>query len=336
MQGNKMGNPRICKRCVLPESKPQIWLDNEGVCNLCLEHEQAKKDQAVRPLLETDFIKLLDRHKGKGRYDCLVMCSGGKDSTSALYYMKKRYHLNPLAFSFDHGFETEEALSNVRAAVDILGVDYLLYKSDYMREMFSLLLSSGSRAVLCHPCSIWYMGVAFEMAERFDIPIIIAGWTKGQSTRQEVMSKCGCNINSPEFARMAAETKAFLDQVRTNPKYKDFPKSMEEVLERSNKRHRAIVLSPHWFLPFDTGHNLRLIKKELGWKATTTSYPKGTTNCLLNFISVHNSMRHYGYTHYHVEMSKLIRENQLTREEALKEDWIMNLIDNHIFGYLRL
>ena len=28
-------------------------------------------------------------------------------------------------------------------------------------------------------------------------------------------------------------------------------------------------------------------------------------------------MKYFGYTHYHVEMSKLIREGLLTREEAL-------------------
>jgi len=30
-------------------------------------------------------------------------------------------------------------------------------------------------------------------------------------------------------------------------------------------------------------------------------------------------MKHYGYTHYHVEASKLIREGLLLREEALKQ-----------------
>jgi len=48
------------------------------------------------------------------------------------------------------------------------------------------------------------------------------------------------------------------------------------------------------------------------------SYPAHTTNCYLNFISVHNSMKYFGYTHYHVEMSKLIREGLLSREEAIK------------------
>ena len=54
----------------------------------------------------------------------------------------------------------------------------------------------------------------------------------------------------------------------------------------------------------------------MGWKAPTDT-DTNSTNCLLNFISVHNSMKHYGFTHYHVEMSKLIRRGLMTRAEAL-------------------
>ena len=47
--------------------------------------------------------------------DLRVIWSGGKDSTLALYHIKKRYGMTPLAFTFDHGFENEEALRNVRS-----------------------------------------------------------------------------------------------------------------------------------------------------------------------------------------------------------------------------
>jgi tRNA(Ile)-lysidine synthase TilS/MesJ len=186
---NKRDRP-ICKRCVLPESLPDIRLDPDGVCNICLEHEAAHQDYDAAPPLETDFTRIIEKHRGKHRYDCLVMCSGGKDSTSALYYMKKRYKMNPLAFTFDHGFETEDALANIHRAVEILDVDFLQYRSTYIRDMMSHLLKTGSRAVICHMCSIWYMDLTFRIAARFKIPIIIAGWTKGQSTSEE-------NENSP-------------------------------------------------------------------------------------------------------------------------------------------
>jgi len=307
----------ICKKCVLPECKPDIVFNEEGICNVCVEYKKA--EGAIEKPLETDFIKILNQHRGKGEYDCLVMCSGGKDSTASLYYMKKRYKMNPLAFTFDHGFETEDALENIHNAVDILGVDFLFFKTDFMKEMFARILATGSKAVICHLCSIWYMDLTFRMAAKFNIPIIIAGWTKGQSTKQPVMSRCGCSIHQSEFVSMAKASMEFLDKhVRTDPKYKDFPQSMEEVLSRAQKRHKSIVLSPHWFLPYGSDVYVELIKKELKWKLPRSSYPANSTNCYLNFLSVDQAMKYYGYTHYHVEMSKMIRDGLMSRDDALK------------------
>lgn len=308
---------RICSRCVLPHSPPNIVLDDSGVCNICREHEK-KSGAKQTPLLETDFINILNRHKGRGSYDCLVMCSGGKDSTAALYYMKKRYRRQVLAFTFDHGFETEEAVSNVRNAVEILGVDHLYFRSDHMKEMFTEIVRSGSNAVLCHVCSIWYMQVTFDIARRYDIPVIIAGWTRGQAASRDASAGYSYNSRQPEFAAMAAATRAFLDEyARRNPRYRDFPRSMDEAVARASKRHRCLVLSPHWFLPVDSDSYTALLEKELQWKMPSQSYPARSTNCMLNFLSVQNSMKHFGYTHYHVEMSKMIREGVLSREEAL-------------------
>lgn len=312
---------RICKRCVMPESPPDITFNEEGICNLCQAHDLEKEmtEKETKPL-ETDFLKIINKYKGKSKYDCLVMCSGGKDSTSSLYYMTKRYKLNPLAFTFDHGFETEEALDNVRNAVEILGIDFLFFKSEYMKDMFRRLLKSGSKAVLCHPCSIWYMDLAFDVAARYEIPMIVAGWTKGQSTKQGVMSKCGCNIHAIEFQAMAKATQEFLnEELPKMNKYKNFPTSMEEVQKRAKKRYKSIVVSPHWFLPYGPKEYVKMIKKELNWKPPKLSYPKGSTNCTLNFVSVYNSIKHYGYAHYHVEASKLIREGVISRDEALEE-----------------
>lgn len=63
---------------------------------------------------------------------------------------------------------------------------------------------------------------------------------------------------------------------------------------------------------------MQIIQENLGWQYPAQSYPRKSTNCALNFVSVHNSMRDYGYTHYHVEMSKLVREGVMSRDEALK------------------
>ncbi len=315
-----MEKRELCKKCVLPEAKPDIYLNDDGICNICVASHDKKTSTPSPTPLETDFIKIINKNRGKEKYDCLVMLSGGKDSTASLYYMVKRYKLRVLAFTFDHGFETEEALNNVKNAVKILGVDYMTFSSNYMKPMFSKILQSDSRVVICHPCSIWYMQLAFDVAARHKIPLIVAGWTKGQSVKNKVKPSDADGDHSIEFRQMAKETQEFLKtQLKDMPQYKNFPTSMEEVIKRARKKFKSIVISPHWFLPFGPETYVELIKKELQWETPTFSYPKGSTNCSLNFISAYNSVKHFGYTHYHVEASKLIRENVMSREDAMNE-----------------
>lgn len=310
---------KLCARCILPESPPEIIFDNDGICNICRDFEEHGQLEKKEKLQETDFVRMIQKHKkkAKGPYHCLVMLSGGKDSTSSLYYMKNRYGLNPLAFTFDHGFENHDAMENINKAVAKLGVDFLYFKTSYMNEMFSDIVNYHPQVVICHPCSLWYMSLSFEMAARYGIPMIIAGWTKGQYSQnaQDTGKNKGQNL---EFQKMSGETGAFLENYcKKNQKYKDFPKNMDEVIKKANKKHKAVVLSPHWFLPFGPEVYLKLIQEKLGWKPPKHSYPANSTNCHLNYLSVENSLCHYGYTHYHIEMSKLIRQGFLTRQEAL-------------------
>jgi hypothetical protein len=85
------------------------------------------------------------------------------------------------------------------------------------------------------------------------------------------------------------------------------------------KKSKIKVISPHWFLPYKPDEYINLIQSELKWKFPKHSYPNGSTNCSLNYLSVYYSLKNYGYTHYHVEVSKLIREGVILREEALEQ-----------------
>lgn len=320
-----MPERRMCQRCVISESPPDVFLDARGVCNVCLEWEQASQAQspASRPFLETDLTRLLARHRGRQKYDCLVMLSGGKDSTSALYTVVRKYRLNPLVFTFNHGFMPDEHLAIARRVVERLGVDWILLRSTFMREMFAEIVRSGSPTVICPVCSLWYMKTTYEVAARYDIPLILSGWTKGQTTTSNpnALTTCACNQTTREHQAMARATREFMERAtRTLPAYKGFPVNMEEVLKyaRNKLGSKAITLSPHWFLPTDSAEYVQTIRDELGWSCPERSYPRNTTNCELNFLSTYLAVRHHGYSHYHIEMSNLVRRRLMTREQALQ------------------
>lgn len=315
----------MCKRCVLPEAAPDIWMDDQGICNICHNYDREQQADVTdeRELLETDFLKILDKVRGKHEYDCLCMLSGGKDSTAALYYVKERYNLNPLVFTFNHGFVPDEHLESAEKTVSKLGVDYVYFQTNFMKDMFRKIVETKSKVVICPVCSLWYMLKTYEIAAMFDVPIIISGWTKGQTTggSRTVLSKCACDQDPDEFRSMSAATAEFMDKhVRTDPKYKDFPRSMEEVLKIAKKKYKskAMVLSPHWFVPEGPEEYVPVIQDKLGWDYPKRSYPKKSTNCDLNFLATKLAMKNYGYSVYHIEMSNMIRMGMTTRDEALK------------------
>lgn len=300
-----------CQKCILPEYRPDIRLDENGVCNICADFEKRKSLRSPKTWLESEFIKVLNKYPGKGKYNCLVMCSGGRDSTSALYFMKKRYKMNPLAFTFDHGFENEQALENIRKAVDILGVDWLYYKTDFMRDVFARIVSTNPDVPICHICSLWYLQLTYDWAARHKIPLIIAGWTKGQTAEN--------GESQTVFTSMSRATADFVENVlRRVPRYRKFPRDTREIIRAARKKFKSVIVSPHWYLKTEEDELTELLQKELKWKAPSLSYPKGSTNCLMNFVYVYLAMKRYGYTHYHVELSKLIRLGELSREEALR------------------
>ena len=85
---------RRCIRCHLPETYETIEFDASGVCNICLgaDHKQQEINWARRKRL---LDKLIEKHRGKNDYDCIIPFSGGKDSTFQLFYLMTEYNLNP-------------------------------------------------------------------------------------------------------------------------------------------------------------------------------------------------------------------------------------------------
>ncbi len=56
-----MTGSRICATCVLPEIRPHIVLDAQGVCNICQDYN---KQERTPLLLESDFIRILEAMDG--------------------------------------------------------------------------------------------------------------------------------------------------------------------------------------------------------------------------------------------------------------------------------
>ncbi len=86
---------RYCRRCVMPDTRPDILFDEDGVCSACRHFEQRPQiDWAAR---RAELEAMLDRYRSRdgSNYDCVVPVSGGKDSTFQVLKMLE-LGLNPL------------------------------------------------------------------------------------------------------------------------------------------------------------------------------------------------------------------------------------------------
>mgnify|MGYP001178620181 CR=1 FL=1 len=83
----------------MPNTRPRIVFDDQGICNGC-NHAEAKKsvDWNARRNL---FLELVEKLRVKnGSYDCIVPGSGGKDSFYVAHKLKYEYGMHPLTCTF--------------------------------------------------------------------------------------------------------------------------------------------------------------------------------------------------------------------------------------------
>lgn len=68
-----------CARCLYPDTKPDLYFDDEGVCSACRAFDKRKEtDWTGR---EDELLRILDAAPPNGSgFDCIVPSSGGKDS----------------------------------------------------------------------------------------------------------------------------------------------------------------------------------------------------------------------------------------------------------------
>lgn len=113
---------------------------------------------------------------GKGRdYDCVVGVSGGTDSTYALY-TAKRLGLKPLAVHFDNGWNTDEAVTNIRYITSTLKVDLQTYVVDW-EEFKDLQISFLNASVPCveTPTDVGIHGALMRIADEEGLKYILGG-----------------------------------------------------------------------------------------------------------------------------------------------------------------
>jgi acyl-CoA synthetase (AMP-forming)/AMP-acid ligase II len=106
---------QFCVKCGLPSNYPNATFNDEGVCNLCLSFEDYQEiTKSYFKTLE-DLRQIFNDNETykDSKYDCILLLSGGKDSSYALGKLKEM-GLSVLAFTLDNGYISIEAKENIK------------------------------------------------------------------------------------------------------------------------------------------------------------------------------------------------------------------------------
>lgn len=167
---------KYCKKCLFPETKPDLHFNDDGVCSACIGAELKNKDIDWNQR-EKDFFKIIEKFRlGKDEigYDCLIPVSGGKDSTYQAYFMKEVCGMNPLCVCFETTMVTELGQRNLDN-LSKLGMDVIHFKKNY-KAYRSMVVESFKRiGDEMWPNHIGIFTIPFVIATKFKIPLIIWG-----------------------------------------------------------------------------------------------------------------------------------------------------------------
>lgn len=303
----------FCLQCGLDGAHPSARLSAEGICRTCLiyREERAAAEGYFRSMDELREMVPAIKKSARGEHDCLMLLSGGKDSTFALAQLVD-LGLNPLVFTLDNGFISDGAKANIRHIVDHLGLELVTGTTPAMNEIFADSLKRYSN--VCEGCFKTIYTLSTKLAVERGISCIVTGLSRGQIFETRVADLFSQRVFDPDridhtivearkaYHRMDDAVSRNIDcslfesdDVFHNVQYLDFYRycdvRLDDVLEYLKERVA-------WVRPADTGRS---------------------TNCLINDVGIYVHKKERGYHNYAAPYSWDVRLGHKDRDAARDE-----------------
>jgi N-acetyl sugar amidotransferase len=255
-----------CARCGLPETHETISFDAVGICNICRQHE-FKNEQIDWAERKAALDALVEGHRGKGDYDCIVPFSGGKDSTWALYYLVSQYRVKPLVVRFDHGFLRPNLEENVKRTIRRLGVDIMTFTPNWKVVQKLMLQSFLEKGDFCWHCHTGIFSYPMWIAIEKKVPLIFWGEPSAEYTAYFSYDQSE-EVDEKRFNRyvnlgISAEDMYVRLGGAVDPRDLK-PYSYPPLKELRLLNYRSVCLGS--YIPWDARRQSEIIQRELGWK----------------------------------------------------------------------
>ena len=314
-----------CSKCLFPETKPDLFFNEEGVCSACVAADQ--KDNSIDwKQREIDFNTIIDKYK-KGPneigYDCLIPVSGGKDSTYQAYFMKEVCGLNPLCVCFETTNLTEVGQANIDN-ISKMGIDVIYFKKNY--KAYRSMVVEGFKRVgdEMWPNHLGIFTIPIHIAVKFNIPLVIWGENPQQEYGGPVESIENKHLNRKwleEFGGLLGnriQDMVGVDGLTEKDLTPYFYPSDEDI----DRVGVVGLFLGHYFF-WDAQKQLEIVKK-YGFAVKEDGPVEGTYTNYENLDEkmhgLHDYLKYvkYGFGRATDHACIDVRNNRLTREEGLK------------------
>jgi len=290
---------------------PDIRFDSEGVCNHCTGALERIRRQILLPVEREAALNALVekvRREGKGLdYDCIIGVSGGVDSTTTAFWVK-RLGLRPLAVHFDNGWDSELAVDNIRRTLEALGIELFTHVVDW--EEFRDLQLSFLRASVANcevPTDHGITALLFRMARKVGTRFILSG--------SNVVTEAIMPVSWGHYNQDLRHMKAIHRRFGTMP-LKTMPTiSMGHyfyyVLVRGMRQIPFLN-----YMEYDKAEAKKMLAREIGWRDYGGKHYESVWT---RYFQGYYLPVKFGYDKRKAHLSTLICSGQMSRDEALAE-----------------
>lgn len=305
---------QICTNCIMDTTDPEIYFDENGVCNHCLNFEnQLKKNWFPNEEGKKKLDAIINQIKIDGKnkkYDCVIGLSGGVDSSYLAYILRKFYpELRILAVHIDGGWNSELAVHNIENIVKILGID--LYTGvvpwDEMQDL-QLAFFKSQLANQDVPQDHAFFATLYDVSVKNNIKYFLTG---GNLATESILPS-SWGYSASDGTLLKAVHKKF-GNIKLK-KYKTFSFFKRKIYYPYIRKFK--VVRPLDLLPYDKDDAKKIIMQELNWRDYGGKHHESK---FTKFFQAYWLPKKFGYDKRKAHLSSLIVSGQMTRDEALKE-----------------
>lgn len=302
---------RVCTRCIMDTSDPEIQFDAKGHCNHCRRYDERARNEiftgeAAKERL-AQIVETIQRSGRNREYDCVIGVSGGVDSTAVAYYVKE-LGLRPLAVHLDNGWNSELAVDNIKKTLQTLDIDLFTYVIDWeeFRDLqVAFLKSSVPNCEIPTDHAINALLVKTALAHR--VRYVMLG---GNVATEGIMPSAWCYY-SHDLRHLNAIQKRFgTRKLRSLPRL-SLPGYLYSFLVRGV---RFIPILN--YLDYNKAKAKQLIQSKLGWRDYGG---KHFESIYTRFYQAHILPTKFGFDKRRPHLSTLVCSGEMTREAALAE-----------------